>query len=357
MLLFWQNDDGSWDANQFEGTRLGTDFSTALAVLILQISQRGVYLNRWSDPESGVADILSKEVRLKGNVTYNLTVTSVGKGILIIEEDNITLTISEPPEGWIAYLETPTPNDPIINEDGESVWWVHLSSMESSNITLHVRAPNEGDIGDICYIVVNAWSSENALAMDSLTTTTYLVIDLDFSLHYNIPVVTDQHSDHYGEKWIELAPGAKTMLLLNLVNLSELNDTYDLRIEGIRPGWKTTFIETGTDILEVSLNTEFYEQGESLIDLYISVEVPADAQAYDVAIVKVVGESQYSKQNDKIGTLQREDEATLTISEKLGIAMACEEPMKYINPGQDAFYNITIYNLGNYQVTTLLTYS
>ncbi len=199
MLIDWQNEDGSWDANQFEGDRLGKDFTTALAILILQISRRGVYLNRWTHPDTGVGETLQKETRLRGNVTYNLTVTSVGKGILVIEEDNITLTISDPPEGWNAYLETPTKNDPIITPEGEREWWVLLSSLEIANITLHVEAPDVGDIGDICYVVVNAWSSENKLATDSLTTTTYLVIDLDFSLMYNIPVVTDKDSEHYGD--------------------------------------------------------------------------------------------------------------------------------------------------------------
>jgi uncharacterized membrane protein len=355
MLIQWQNDDGSWDANQFEGDYLGKDFTTALAILILQISRRGVYLHRWSDPDTGVGETLSKEVRLDGNVTYNLTVTSVGKGILIIEEDNVTLTITDPPEGWTAYLETPTPNDPIINENGETVWWVPLSSMESANITLHVKAPPDGDIGDICYIVVHAWSSENEMATDSLTSTTYLVIDLDFQLEYNIPVVTDKNSDHYGEKWIELAPGAKTVLYLAMANLGELNDTYDLRIEGLRPGWDTKFVESGSDTIEVSLSAETFEHGESSTELHISVEVPSDAQAYDVAVIKIVGESQYSHLNTKIGILKREDTAILTTSEKLGIDMGCEDPVKYVNPGDNVSYNITVYNLGNYQVTVLLS--
>jgi uncharacterized membrane protein len=47
----------------------------------------------------------------------------------------------------------------------------------------------------------------------------------------------------------------------------------------------------------------------------------------------------------------------LTTSEKLGIAMGCEEPVKYLNPGGNATFNITIVNLGNYEVTVGLTNS
>ena len=77
-------------------------------------------------------------------------------------------------------------------------------------------------------INITATSGNNPAISDMIQTTTFLLINLDFTVQYIDPSrVSDVTSPYNGEKFAEINPGSTYFATIRIQNLGTINDTYE----------------------------------------------------------------------------------------------------------------------------------
>jgi hypothetical protein len=241
-------------------------------------------------------EILEKSVKPGESIKYNLTVTNVGTSRVASGKDSFFFNSSmmiyqggqevvnqftqEPdPKGW-SYDIT---GDDLLYHEALGLQYVVLESMASTNITLTVYGPWEGEISEFALILVEANSGSDEWARDSLTTTTNLEIFLDFSLEWDVePWMDDPTDPRYGQKYKEISPAATEKVKVLLANKGNINDSYDLTLSGLIETWEAGFTENKRETFTVSMDADIFEElaewkgDEAEVDVYI--KLPPDAQ-------------------------------------------------------------------------------
>ena len=128
--------------------------------------------------------------------------------------------------------------------------YVVLSVREKANITLTVRAPWSGELSEFAHVEVEANSSKDPFARDSILTRTSLEILLDFDVEILKEPVLDTESELYGQKVIKINPSDKASMEVRVTNKGNLNDSYELIIEenSILWGWEAFFTKSDSSI-------------------------------------------------------------------------------------------------------------
>ena len=320
-------------------------------------------------------EILEKSVKPGESVQYNLTVTNVGTSRVASGKDSFffntsmiiyqggkevvhPITLEPDAKGW-SYEIT---GDDIQIHNTFGLQYVILESMATTNVTLTVNGPWEGEISEFAQIMVEANSGQDEWARDSLTTTTNLEIFLDFALEWDVdPWMEDSSDPRYGQKYIEISPAATEKVKVLLRNKGNINDTYELELTGLIETWDATFTENNLVKFTVTLDADIFEEvaiwkgSDVEIDIYITL--PADAQHGDISNIKVTATSQYSKETSFIDELKREDILIVNTKEVPDLELTCDDPQKYVDPGGNVTFEVDIHNNGNAEIEVAIEHS
>ncbi len=319
-------------------------------------------------------EILEKSVKPGEFVQYNLTVTNIGTSriasgtdtfffntsMIVYQGGKQLLDILGEPEakGW-SYEIT---GEDILFSDVLGLQYVLLESMATTNITLTVYGPWEGEISEFAQVSIEANSGMDEWARDSITTTTNLEIFLDFGIEWDVePWMEDPSDLKYGQKYIEISPAATEKVKVLLTNKGNINDTYSLELSGLIDTWDATFTENYLKKFTISLDADIFEDiadwkdSQAEIDVYITL--PSDAQHGDISNIKVMATSQYSIDTPFIEELTREDILIVNTKEEPDIQLYCDDPQKYVDPDDNVTFVVNVKNNGNAEIDVAIEHS
>ena len=298
---------------------------------------------------------------------YNLTLTNVGHQSVIVGmfRDRFTLSVENIPDNWTASLSAynvpindadtvhhdPHPEDfadvPVIEH-------IQLGEKEEVDFTLKITAPKANvSFGDFAAIDAFAMSESENNATDSITTTTFLnlIVDLDV----NIIADTDPFT---GKKVSSIAAGADKMLLAEVTNIGNLNDTYDIEIRsGIPSGWTVSFSADNVNVHKVSdifLPCSLFGLEETVRSLPLYIHCPMDAHKDEHVDITIAGISRISEASH-METVEREDTVVMIVKETNLLTLEIMEHTKNVDPGQTIAFTAVVTNRGNTRANVELT--
>ncbi|MCK5774276.1 MAG: hypothetical protein KAH57_10855, partial [Thermoplasmata archaeon] len=301
-------------------------------------------------PESLVPSIQPGETR-----TYNMTVENTGFGIFEGFKDKIMVHLDQDsvPEGWFAKLTLP--KDWGI----ENPNYVMLASQETAPVRLRVTAPWEGEIGEMARINVTAVSTSDPMAWDKCTILAILDLFVDFQLSYLKQASVDALDPLVGQKWDKVDPGAYRNYTLSVLNMGNLNDTYEISLlpPPINAGWNWSFVETGTLNATVSLSAPLFNEFGSLSGATLTVQVhcPDNATYGEPQSVTVEGTSQLSLESD-IEDIVKTDTIVLNVTKVVDIYAYAENDTIELRPHERGEIDIWIGNNGNTRLLWVLVH-
>ncbi len=290
---------------------------------------------------------------------YNLSLTNVGHQSVIVGmfRDRFDLSVKNIPDNWTASLtayEVPINNADTVHHDPhfenfervEEINNIQLAESESVSFSLVVTAPRANvSYGDFAAIDAFAMSVTDNNATDSITTMTFLnlIVDLD------INIIADM--DPFQEKKIApIAADADKMLLVEVTNIGNLNDTYDLRISSpIDSGWTVSFSANDPivhDIKGISLPCSLFGLEGTTMSLPLYIHCPMGADKGKVLQVTIEGTSLLSKESFK-ETVVRTDTVDMLVKETNLLTLEMIEPSKNVDPGETIAFTAVVTNRGN----------
>jgi uncharacterized membrane protein len=304
---------------------------------------------------SGYPDPMIKMVEPGKSVSFNITVKNTGKAYGAQAMDLVYLKVDGTPPGWSTFLDTP-PDLGNPNPD-----YVRLMVDQTTNITLWVHAPWEGEIGDLAVINVTGNSSNDPWAYDTLTTITMLNVAIDFDCEFTLQEDTDPKSKYEGYTWDKISPGEEAVYAFVIRNLGNCNDTYKVKISGVPQGWTAYFLDSGTDTTYVTLMSSIFEEmynDDVQTTLYVKVICPPDATLDEEAWMKLTVTSVKSNETGEggIDVIVKWKELLLVAGHLTDLSLTCNEPTKFIDPGGTVDFEVIVENLSNDEITVEYEY-
>jgi uncharacterized membrane protein/outer membrane protein assembly factor BamB len=325
-------------------------------------------------PEGPRKEVLKKSVKPGDSVTYNCTVTNVGTSKTFAEADTFWFRTNQfVYKGGEVQEEHEWPVPQLTGEDLE--WsggqegignpYVVLNSFEKTNVTLTIAAPWSGDLSEFTQVELEANSSQDVFARDSVRTTTSLEIFLDFDIDIQKEPVQDKESDLYGQKVIKVNPSDKSGIEVMVSNTGNLNDTYDLRIDGVLYGWEAYFTKSESSIYNdaLQLDAEIMEEQFPMIysgsegKVTFNIVAPADAQENEILTLKVVATSQYSQSTNLIDNISKYDYLIIEVNPVPDLELDCKDPRQYVTAGENVTFKVDVINRGNSVIKVKLEHS
>jgi uncharacterized membrane protein/outer membrane protein assembly factor BamB len=325
-------------------------------------------------PDPPHRESLKKSVKPGGEVTYNLTVSNIGTSKTYAEVDTFWFHTNA-----FVYKGGEVQENhewPEVELTGEALQWtgnsegigepyVKLASFKKTNITLTVAAPWSGDLSEFIQVEVEANSSMDPWARDSVQTTTSLEIFLDFEIDILKEPIQDTESDMFGQKVIKINPSDKASIDVGLMNLGNLNDTYDLRIDGVLFGWEAYFVKSESSIYKDALQLDAEIMEEQFPTKYrgsegqtkFTIIAPADAQEHEILTLKVVATSKYSQETNLIDNISKFDYLIVEVNPVPDLELDCKNPRQYVTAGENITFEVEVINRGNSKINVLLEQS
>ena len=298
---------------------------------------------------------------------YNLTLTNVGHQSVIVGmfRDRFTLSVENVPENWTASLSAynvpindaetvhhdPHPEDFV---DVQEIKHVQLGENGEVDFTLKVTAPRANvSFGDFAPIDAFAMSESDNNATDSITTTTFLDLIVDLK----VDIIADQ-DPFTGKKVSTIAAGADKMLMVDITNMGNLNDTYDIRIRsGIPSGWTVSFSgndPTVHEVKDIFLPCSLFGLENTHHSLSLYVHCPQTAAMDEHVDITITGTSRVSE-NSLIETVEREDTVEMIVKETNLLTLEIMDPEKHVDPGSMVAFTAVVTNRGNSRANVELT--
>jgi outer membrane protein assembly factor BamB/uncharacterized membrane protein len=329
-----------------------------------------------TDPDTGAVykERLKKSVKPGDSVTYNVTVKNIGTSKTYAEKDTFWLrtTAYEYQGGEVVNQ----PNWPAVELTGEELLWtgsaegigepyVILTSFAMTNLTLTVTAPWSGDLSEFMQVEIEANSSKDPWARDGVQTTTSLELFLDFEIDILKEPVQDTESEMFGQKVIKINPSDKAMIEVSVKNTGNLNDSYDLRIDGVLFGWEGYFQKTDSSIFQEAMQLDAEIMEEQFPTAYrgsegevtFNVLAPADAQEHEIITLKVVATSRYSQTTGLIDNISKFDYLIIEVNPVPDLELDCKNPRQYVTAGSNVTFEVDVINRGNSKINVVVSHS
>ncbi|MEM3341981.1 MAG: hypothetical protein QW728_04745, partial [Thermoplasmata archaeon] len=254
---------------------------------------------------------LAKNAEPGETVTYKLNLTNHGFGwseATHVFKDTIKLVAFNPEyPNWTVTLSSE---------------YVTLIGGQSTVIEVFVRAPKDGYPGYSAPIRIRAESVNDRKANASVITLTTLIVRYDVS----ISCVDKTHL---------IEAGGQTNYTVKIVNLGNVNDTFNIRLQpaDLGPGY-AAWVSRPTVALGTDVRTNW-------VEVTVTVSVPDNVPSGErIELVVVVTSVHDPAASDSVTT-------TTLISPEFFLEMTCTDNVKYVDPGNYAAYNITVRNKGN----------
>ncbi len=156
--------------------------------------------------------------------------------------------------------------------------------------------------------------------------------DIDFELEIILEDQTDQTN-------LTLNPSEHYVASVEIVNLGDINDTYNLSISNIPLDWEVTF-DNYQPKKSVYLTSDQYPDHK--LKIMLILKVPDNAKKGDTHKISVTGISDASK-----NTVERSDYINVMIDYPIPyLFLETEDNIKYIYPAESTEFLITITNVG-----------
>ncbi|MDP6156967.1 MAG: PQQ-binding-like beta-propeller repeat protein [Candidatus Thermoplasmatota archaeon] len=298
---------------------------------------------------------------------YNLSLTNVGHQSVIVGmfRDRYDLSVKNIPDNWTASLtayEVPINNADTVHHDPhfenfdrvDEIKNIQLGESESMDFTLVVTAPKANvSFGDFAPIDAFAMSVTDNNATDSITTTTFLnlIVDLD------VNIIADK--DPFTEEKIStISADEDKMLLVELTNIGNLNDTYDLKIiSGIDSGWTVSFSSNDPlvhEVKDLSLSASLFGLEGATMSLPLYIHCPMGAAKGKQVDVIIRGTSRVSEESHMETVVER-DKVEMLVKETNLLTLEIMEPTKNVDPGETIAFTAVVTNRGNTRANVELT--
>ncbi|MCK5560211.1 MAG: hypothetical protein KAJ51_06440 [Thermoplasmata archaeon] len=160
------------------------------------------------------------------------------------------------------------------------------------------------------------------------------------TIEFELELILEDQADQDN---LTLAPGAHYVASIELENLGNVNDTYNLSISGILLGWEVTFDNYKTK-KSVSLMGSQYPDYKTKIMLIL--KIPDNANRDDAGKITVTGTSEASKNSGN--TIERSASINVIIDYPMPyLFLETQDNIKYIYPAESTGFLIIITNVGN----------
>ena len=284
------------------------------------------------DPHNGLPKPLVYIYEPGETHTFDIEVWNLG-----LRADTIKLEIPELPGNWTATL------DKFETQE--------LGKRESEHVMLTVTAPitnvTDGDYAIINVTATSVGDPENAT--DTIQSTNVIMVDLGFNVNWAVkPDVNEQ-------KKITVDPGKTSVATLGINNIGNINDTYEIRFQGVPSDWKMSvdtehkpgwvFDEEEMSVRGIELSSYHFNENTTGITVFITP--PIDAKEGETAIITAVGESYLSKLSGQDAKGKHDDDLIAEVSAFRAVEIECDEAIKYVDPGKSVTYTVSIRNNGN----------
>jgi len=284
------------------------------------------------DPHSGLPKPLVYIYEPGETHTFDIEVWNLG-----LRADTIKLEIPELPGNWTASLDK--------SETQE------LGKRESEHVMLTVTAPitnvTDGDYAIINVTATSMGDPENAT--DTIPSTNVIIVDLGFNVNWAVKPDVNE------EKRITVDPGKTSVATLGINNIGNINDTYEIRFQGVPSDWKMNvdtehepgwvFDEEEMSVRGIKLSSYHFEDNTTGVTVFITP--PVDAKEGETAIITAVGESYLSKLSGQDAKGKHDDDLIAEVSAFRAVEIECDEVIKYVDPGKSVTYTVSIRNNGN----------
>ncbi len=315
----------------------------------------------------GIQSPLIRFIQPGQTAQYNLTLTNVGHQSVIVGmfKDRFTLSVKDVPDNWSASLtayNVPINEKETVHHDPhfeqfervEEIEHIQLGEGGSIDFTLRVTAPKANvSFGDFAAIEAFAMSETDNNATDTITTTTFLDLVVDLAVN----IIADE-DPFTGKKVDTISAGADKMLQVEVANIGNLNDTYDVSIRsGIPSGWTVSFSSndpTDHDIKDIFVPCKLFGIEDSAFSLPLYVHCPPTASMDEHVDITITGTSQLSE-NSLIETVVRDDTVEMVVKETNLLNLEIMEPVKNVDPGETVAFTAVLTNRGNTRASVGLT--
>jgi uncharacterized membrane protein len=177
--------------------------------------------------------------------------------------------------------------------------------------------------------------------------------------------VQDENSELFGQKVIKINPSDRATIDVNIKNIGNLNDSYDLRIDGVLFGWDAYFIKSDSSFYSDALQLDAQIMQEQFPTEYsgsdgkvtFHILAPSDAQENEILTLKVVGTSRYSQGTNLIDNITKYDYLIVQVNPVPDLELNCDSPRQYVTAGDNVTFEVEVINRGNSIVTVKLEHS
>jgi uncharacterized membrane protein len=169
----------------------------------------------------------------------------------------------------------------------------------------------------------------------------------------------------FGQKVIKINPSDRASIEVNLKNNGNLNDSYDMRIEGVLFGWDAFFVKSESSLYPDALQLDApimkdqfptkYSGSEGKVTF--SIIAPADAQESEILTLKVVATSKYSQSTNLIDNISHHDYLIVEVNPVPDLELACKDPTQYVTAGDNITFEVEVINRGNSEVRVKIEHS
>jgi uncharacterized membrane protein len=332
-------------------------------------------------------DEISKKVTPGKNVTYNLTVINTGYSKFNNKKDIFWLDAKLSVAKFGTYNKVHEWPKPRFT--GKTLHWgdidnnekikpyLILKEQDRASITLNVSVPWTCDIDEFCMIDVTVRSINNTFVKDTITlkATVQTTVDFKVEILKEPSIIKDEY---YGFKTLNLNPGGSATVEVLIENTGKINDTYDLQLVGHQnfPDWTAYFDDIVSDYYPSAMRLD----GEIMRDQFpesfknnvkttkFTIIAPPDADESEMLVLRLTGYSQYfpslegfegleGSDNYIYRRLERTDLLLVFINPVPTFELRCDEPLKYVDPGNDVLFRIDLVNKGNSKIYVKLNHS
>ncbi|MGQ0534946.1 MAG: COG1470 family protein [Methanobacteriota archaeon] len=265
-------------------------------------------------PPAGLSEPVVRSTGPGAATTFDLVVANRGHGFDLGNlRDSVSVTASTPPAGWRVEV---SPASDIV-----------LDSGASAPVAITVAPPADAKTGTQERFTIRARSSENPNITDEVTLLVAVRSNREVGLWFDVENGPRNKVLSYNARETRAFP-------ILVKNLGNVEDTYRLRSSVPEEGWTATLLRGPARATRVTLGP-----GESAA-LSLSVTAP-DAERFRFTSIEVVAESEAT------ATSAAKVVATAKIRSALSVALAVEEPDRFVDPGSTVRWPLTLENRGN----------
>ena len=335
-LIESQNPDGSWTGEY------GNNWGTAMAIMSLELCInppiRPKFETEFPSGKDEVEEIVTRVEpghTAEFNFSLSLEPNTVEIPISYSREERVEMDIdlSDRYNEWELEAFTYTSEGVEIELDHPREWQGNLTLDDKINFSVRIKAPEKGGWDETCSVPVNA-RIENEYGFIETNMTFKAILDQHFDI--GIDILCDE--DEFLGKCYRIAPGEIRTFPVEICNLGNVNDTYNLSLD-YPVHWDVNF-DDGRKECDVPLTSFGGFLDRAIVN--VTVAAPEFALEGEMMNLTITARSVLYLELGQ-GKLERADHLSFIVTD-LPLRLTCEESIERSNPSTSVDYNIKVVN-------------